>query len=289
MHPIPQTVLVVLGPTASGKTNFAIEQALLCKNGAEIISADSRQIYKDLDLGTGKVTTEEMRGVKHHMIDICECTDTFSVATFKQKALPILEDILQKGKTPIICGGTGQYIDALIYKETIPEIPPNTSFRDSIDHLSNEVLFERLKEKDRERANTIDKHNRVRLVRALEILETHSKVPILPTPTLRYPTTIYIMDPSRELLKKRIHIRLKKRFEFGMLDEAKQLLERGFTGNDMRRFGLEYKWMYEYLTNTINYEEMLTKLETDIWHYARRQLTWNKKYKDIAKYIPVTE
>ena len=188
-----QEIIVVVGPTASGKSDFAI--ALAIKNNGEIISADSRQLYKGLDIGTGKITDEEMKGIKHHMLSVYDLTEDVSVASFARDAAPIITDILNRGKTPIICGGTGQYIDALIFNTQIPKVKPNKSLREELEKLNTEDLVARLQASDPARSSAIDPHNRVRLIRAIEIAEELGYVPKLETPKLLYKTNQYL-EPS---------------------------------------------------------------------------------------------
>jgi len=284
-----QKIIVVVGPTASGKSDFAV--ALAKKENGEIISSDSRQVYRGLDIGTGKITEEEMAGVPHHMIDIIDIHQSFSVADYEAIATPIIIDILKRGKTPIICGGTGQYIDALIYKNTFAKVPPNEVLRRELETKTNEELFLKLQEQDQARAEKIDKHNKVRLVRALEIIEQEGKVPVLQDAQFRYPTEIYLLSPSKEVLRTRIETRLRKRLDLGMLEEGRRLLTENFSTKKLASLGLEYIWMNHYLQGTYSYEEMESKLLTSIWHYAKRQMTWNKKYASLKEtiIIPVKE
>lgn len=271
-----QKVIVVAGPTSSGKSDFAVELAHNC-NG-EIISADSRQIYKGLDIGTGKITKKEMRGIPHHMLDVLSPGEPFSVSEYKRMASPILEDILARGKTPIICGGTGQYIDALIYNQTLPKVPPNARLREELSYLATEELSKKLRMLDEERWSTIDKHNRVRLIRAIEIASSFGKVPKLTTPKLFYRTTMYLLSPTRELMHERITKRLLKRFDEGMVEEVKQLINKGMTHDECERLGLEYRYISRYLRALISYEEMVRLLTFKTNQYGKRQCTWLKKY-----------
>jgi len=280
-------VFVVLGPTASGKSDFAVELAK--KVDGEIISADSRQIYRGLDIGTGKITEDEMKGIPHHMIDIIDIEESFSVAGYQRRALPILEDILARGKTPIICGGTGQYIDALIYTNTFPHIPPNETLRTELEQHTTEALFASLEEKDPTRAQTIDRHNRVRLIRALEIIDAAGKVPAKQEMKMRHPTDIYILTPSKELLRERIIKRLEKRLAEGMLEEGKKISAHMLSPQKIASLGLEYIHMNAYLNEACSYEEMKERLIAKIWQYAKRQMTWNAKYKMHATIVPVTK
>ncbi len=277
-QPLP-SIIVVIGPTASGKSDFAVDLAL--QHNGEIISADSRQVYKGLDIGTGKITQQEMKGIPHHMIDVCDVADVFSVARYKKIASPLIDEILARGKTPIICGGTGQYIDALIFTNTFAEVPPNSKLRAELEKKSTQELFNELLTRDKHRAEDIDHNNRVRLIRALEIIDTLGVVPRLTHPILRYNVTMYIMSPTKEQLRMRIHTRLEKRLESNMLDEARALRSRAIPDTRMTSLGLEYAWMNMYLKNEITYEVMKEKLFTAIWRYAKRQITWNKKYESL--------
>ena len=281
------TILVVAGPTASGKSDFGVELAL--KQHGEIISADSCQIYRGLDLGTGKITEDEKKGIPHHMIDICDINESFSVSDFKNKALPILEDILSRGKTPIIVGGTGQYIDALMYKNTPPKVPPNKILRKELESLSREELYSRLLKADPRRANEIDKHNKVRLVRALEIIEVLGKVPESEKSTFRFETKFYLMNPSKEILEQRVYKRLLKRFDMGMIQEMESLVAQGYDLSVIASKGIEYKHMAKYLEGVYTYDELVEHLRIATWQYAKRQRTWNKKYSAFAGLVDVSK
>lgn len=280
-------ITVVTGPTSSGKSDFAVDLAL--KVNGEVISADSRQIYRGLDIGTGKITTEEMRGVPHYMLDICDINESFSVAQFRDKVLPIIEDITSRGKMPILCGGTGYYIDAVIYENTLPDISYTPSLEEELSNYSTEELFIQLKEKDFRRANEIDAHNRVRIIRALEIIKAVGKVPEKEELVFRYDVDFYLLNPSKELLEQRVHKRLLKRFEAGMLMEMESLIAQGYEIGVLASKGIEYKWMAKYLEKEISYDELVERLRIATWQYAKRQRTWNKKYYSFAKIIEPTE
>jgi tRNA dimethylallyltransferase len=284
-HHIMKKVIVVTGPTSSGKSDFAVRLAKELQG--EVISADSRQVYRGLDIGTGKITGTEMEGVPHHMLDVADLETEFSVVEYRNLALPILEDILARGKTPIICGGTGQYIDSLIYDVELPDVKPDPAFRMELDKKSEGELFEELKEKDPRRAEAIDSHNKVRLIRALEIVRTLGKVPHTKDPELLRDTDIYLMNPSREALKARIAKRMEKRLAQGMVDEVKRVMGQGYTPDEMKRFGLEYEIIGNYLEGSIAEEEMKEKLVHKSYRYAKRQETWNKKYRALAKLVEV--
>ncbi len=278
-------IIVVAGPTASGKSDFAVDLAL--KRNGEIISADSRQVYTGLDIGTGKITQPEMKGIPHHMLDIVNINDEFSVATFKALATPILLDILARNKTPIICGGTGQYIDALIYDVETPKVGPNHELRKVLEAKNEDELFAELAEKDPYRADTVDRYNKVRLIRALEIVYELGFVPPLHTPTLLYETEFYLMSPSRELLRTRIEKRLEKRLATGMIEEVKKIHEQGFDSEKMKRFGLEYESIAKHLEGKMTEEEMKQDIITKSMQYVKRQETWNKKYLSFAQIVEV--
>jgi len=289
----PQKIIVVAGPTASGKSDFAVELALSQSKGldplidGEIISADSRQLYKGLDIGTGKITHEEMKGVPHHMLSVYELDEDVSVARYARDSTPILQDIFSRNKTPIICGGTGQYIDALIYDTQIPTVEPNKKLREELERETTEELFQQLSRQDLDRAQSVDKHNRVRIIRALEIIDALGTVPKLEAPKLKYETTIYLMNLSRELLRERITRRLEKRLAEGMIEEVKGIMSQGYTSTTMKKFGLEYVTIGKYLEGVSNEEKMKEELITKSMQYAKRQQTWNKKYLSYAKIIEI--
>ena len=228
-----------------------------------------------------------MKGVKHHMLDICDINESFSVKEFRDRALIIIDDILKRGKTPILCGGTGYYIDAVIYKNTLPDTHIARPLEDELARLSTEELYIMVEAKDPKRASAIDKHNRIRLIRALEIIETHGKVQALDEPVLRFDVDFNLLNPSKELLEERVHKRLLKRFDAGMLQEMQSLIAQGYEIATLAKRGIEYKWMATFLECTITYDELIERLRIAIWQYAKRQRTWNKKYSSFANIIEV--
>lgn len=272
-------VIVVCGPTATGKSDHAVELAK--KNGGEIISADSRQVYKGLDIGSGKITKREMKGVPHHLLDVANPKRSFSVAQYKKLAEKTLQAIFKKGKTPIICGGTGFYIDALLYSGEFPAVSPNSTLRKKLEKLSPEALFDRLQTLDPDRAEDIDRYNKVRLIRAIEIATALGRVPKIKRQA-KYAIEWHYLDFPDEVLKKRIHDRLLKRMKAGMVAEAKKLhnpaVGGGISWKRLEALGLEYRFLALYLQNKLTKQEMLEQLESAIWHYAKRQRTWFKKY-----------
>ncbi len=275
-------VLVIVGPTASGKSELAVRLAR--KLGGEIISADSRQVYKGLNIGTGKVTKREMHGIPHHLLDVADPKKQFNVSDFVSQARQTLKAIEAHKALPIVVGGTGLYIDTLTGKISIPEVPPNKLLRKKLEKLDKEKLFKLLKKKDPMRAKTIDKDNKVRLVRALEIVEALGHVP---TPTTLSANSrelenrfVYVGLKPKDL-DKRIYKRLVKRIP-GMIREAKQLLkQKRLSYRRMQELGLEYRYLALYLQNRINKNELVEKLNVEIRQYAKRQMTWFKRNKKI--------
>jgi len=271
-------VLVIVGPTASGKTSLSIELAK--KYNGEIISADSRQVYKGLDLGTGKVTKEEMRGIPHHLIDVADPKDTYTVSEYVKKAKKVVADIHERKKIPFLVGGTFLYIDVLLGKISTPEVPPNESLRTELESLETKELITRLETLDPQRLRTIDVHNRPRLVRAIEIATALGSVPETISEG-RYDTLTLGIDISKEELHTNIHTRLITRIDAGMIDEVKRLYAEGLTYERMEELGLEYRYIAQYLQNKITYEKMLLEIETKSRQYAKRQMTWLKRNEKI--------
>lgn len=273
-------IIVILGQTATGKSDFAVEVAK--KINGKIISADSRQVYKGMDLGTGKVTKKEMEGIPHFMLDIVSPKNkTFSVSQFQKMANKKIKEILDKKNIPIVCGGTGYYIDSLINSLPFPEVLPNKKLRKELEAKDTTELFEILKKIDKDRAKNIDKKNRVRLIRAIEIAKELGKVPKLKKIKKEYETIkIGLTFPDKEL-KGRIYERLIKRIKKGMIKEVEKLHESGVSWKKLESFGLEYRYVSFYLQKKMTKEEMIEKLFSAIWHFAKRQKTWFKRDKEI--------
>ncbi|PJA36917.1 MAG: tRNA (adenosine(37)-N6)-dimethylallyltransferase MiaA [Candidatus Zambryskibacteria bacterium CG_4_9_14_3_um_filter_42_9] len=273
---LKKKVLVIVGPTASGKSSLAVKLAQ--KFNGEIISADSRQVYKGLDIGTGKITKREMRGIPHHLLDVANPRKQFSASNFVSEANKAITMIYHSKHIPIVVGGTGFYIDALAGNISLPDVPPNKKLRERLDKKSAETLFKILKKKDLRRALAIDPHNKVRLIRALEIVEAVGKVPTLKSSSTY--SFIYIgLKPDN--LDQRIHKRLLKRLH-GIIREAKKLIKlKAISYRRMHELGLEYRYAGMYLKKKISKEEMLEKLYTEIRRYAKRQMTWFKRNKKI--------
>ncbi len=271
-------VLVIVGPTASGKTSLSIELAK--KFDGEVISADSRQVYRGLDIGTGKVTTEEMQGIPHHLLDVAEPIDTYTVADFVRDGRNATDGILSRGKLPVVVGGTFLYVDALLGKISTPEVPPNEMLRAKLELLTKETLFKMLEDRDPERALRIDKSNKRRLIRALEIIDAIGVVPKAQSEELYNTLTIGI-DIEKETLQKNIHDRLISRIQKGMIEEVQSLHTKGLSYERLKELGIEYKYIAEYLEAKISKEEMLSQIEIKSRQYAKRQMTWLKRDKTI--------
>lgn len=300
-QPDSPKILVIVGPTATGKSDLAVHLArtLHPTYKGEVVSADSRQIYQGLDIGTGKITVKEMRGIPHYMIDVvspfrsttsARSGQKYTVAHYQKDATRVLEKILSKQRSdmtnplPIVCGGTGFYIQALIDGTVLPEVPPNLALRKKLASKSADELFSILKERDPARAATIDPRNSHRLIRALEIVEAIGKVPQIQksvVATSAYNTLFIGVTRSPDMLRKRIDTRLTSRLKAGMLAEAKRLHARGLSWKRMEELGLEYRYMAIHLRGTISHEEMVQKLRTEIWRYAKRQMTWFRRDKRI--------
>ena len=270
-------ILVICGPTATGKSDLAVELAI--ERNGEIISADSRQVYKGLDIGSGKITKKEMKGIPHYLLDVISPKKVFSVNNYQRLATEKIEDILSRGKLPIICGGTGFYIESIVDGIVLPEVKPNKELRKKLEEESVENLFKKLKKLDGKRAKEIDKHNKVRLIRAIEIAEELGKVPKVKR-IQKYNAEIIGLDTDDENLKDRINRRLIKRVP-GIIKEIKKLRENGLSWKRLESFGLEYRYGALYLQNKISKKEMIEKLNIEIWHYAKRQRTWFKRDKRI--------
>jgi tRNA dimethylallyltransferase len=268
-------IIVILGQTATGKSDLAVKIALRLrsgsstKKGGEIISADSRQVYKGLDIGTGKITQKEMRGVPHYLLDVASPKKKFTVAEYQKKAIYAMAEIIKKGKTPIICGGTGFYIDAATKGTIFPEVPPNEKLRKSLYSKSAIALFEYLKKLDPRRAKNIDKNNKVRLIRAIEIAKVIGKTPKITEvkPMYKFIKIGLCLPPDK--LRQKIEKRVKKMFKDGLLSEIKKLKKLGVSQKRLKELGFEY------------FNPTYEKVVKETLKYTKRQMTWFKRDKDI--------
>lgn len=266
---------MVLGPTASGKSDLAVRLAKTF-NG-EVISADSRQVYRNMNIGTGKITKKEMQGIQHHLLDVASPKKNFDVVQWKEKADKAINDIIKRGKLPIVCGGTGLYIKALIENIIYPDVAPDWKLRAQLEKKTPQQLFAMLQKADPVRAQTIDPHNPRRLIRAIEIVKhTNKAVPEKKAEPL-YDALLLGVKKADTELKKRIHARLIARMKKGMIAEVKKLHDHGVSWKRMEEFGLEYKYIALYLQKKMYKTTMTETLETKIGQYAKRQMTWFKK------------
>lgn len=273
-------LIVIVGPTASGKSDLAVKLAKKFKG--EVVSVDSRQVYKGMNLGTGKITKKEMRGIPHHLLDVVSPNRRFDVVQYRNLALKTIDKIFKKGRIPILCGGTGFYVQAVIDGIVIPEVKPDWLLRTKLNKLSTEKLFEKLGKLDPRRAKTIDRKNRRRLIRALEIvMKTKKPVPPLEKRSLPYPVLMLGIKKEKEELKELIKKRLLRRLRQGMVKEIKKLHDSGVSWKRLEEFGLEYRYIARYLQNKLNYEKMIEELQKETEHFAKRQMTWFKGDKRI--------
>ncbi len=341
-------MIVVLGPTSSGKSDYAIRLAK--EIGGEVISVDSRQVYRGMDIGTGKVTRDPVschpelvsgsrttqkrppeeilkqvqddnkisaffsEGVRHWLLDVASPKREYNVTNFLRDAKRAIADIERRGKVPILCGGTTFWAEALLLGTSFPDVKPDKQLRAKLGKFSADELFKILETKDPERAETIDPHNKVRLIRALEIIEALGKVPALPTNSQQLTVNrksahsrhsdpalageesltsstqtgilhfvqddsikIIILSPPKEILHERIERRLKERLEEGMIDEVRRLREEGVSWKRLESFGLEYRSCARFLQEKISHEDLETEILKDIKHYAKRQLTYLRR------------
>jgi tRNA dimethylallyltransferase len=277
-------IIVILGPTASGKSDLAVELAQKFKG--EVISADSRQVYTGLNIGTGKITKKEMKGIPHHLLDVVSPKQTFTAHDFKDLAEKAIEEIIQNKKTPIICGGTGFYIQALVDNYLLPEVPPNKALRAELKKKTPQELFLMLAQLDLRRAATIDANNPHRLMRAIEIAKHLGNVPeIIKNP--KYDVLQIGIETDDAVLKEKIQTRLLARLKKGMIAEAKKIHASGVSWKRMEELGLEYRYLARFLQNKITKQELVEQLGTEIWHYAKRQKTWFKRDERI-KWFPLS-
>ncbi len=284
----PHKLIVIAGPTASGKSDLAIE--LAHRLDGEIISADSRQVYRGMDIGTGKVLRDLESaseneyisgGIRHHLIDIADPNETYNISDFLRDANRVITDIRARGKQPLICGGTHFWIQALLERTSFPAVPPDPVLRDRLSTNTADELYALLEVQDPTRAATIDRKNPIRLIRALEIVAALGTVPSVtqhePSTTENH-STILVLNPPKDVLRERIRTRLLNRFASGMIEEVERLHGQGIDWERLESFGLEYRFIAQLLRGSINQETMRIELEHAIWHYARRQLSWLRRW-----------
>ena len=269
-------LVVIVGPTSSGKSDLAVR--LSEKFNGEAVSADSRQVYRGMDIGTGKITKKETRGIPHYLLDVASPKKRFTVSQYRKLALGVIERIQKKNKVPFLVGGTGFYIRAVVDGMVIPEVPPDWKLREKLEKQPAEELFKMLKKLDPRRAKNIDSRNKRRLIRALEIItKTKKPVPVFKTRPLPYPVLIIGIKQKKEELNRLIKKRLLKRLKKGLVAEVKRLKKLPLSWKRLEGFGLEYRYVARYLRGELAYKEMIGQLNKEIEHYAKRQMTWFKK------------
>lgn len=283
-------VLVICGATASGKTSLAVSCAE--KLNTEIISADSMLVYKGMDIGTAKPSKDEKRGVKHHLIDVIEPTASFSVSDYEKAALPLVEKLLAEGKTPVICGGTGFYIQSLLYKSQFGGVGANAEVREKYERLAREYgveyVHELLAKVDKESAEKLHANDVKRVIRALEIYEITGKAKSeqkdeqIP----RFDFTAVSIEYPRETLYERINLRVEQMFANGLLEEVQSLLRQGVTIDMQAMQGIGYKEVAEGLQNGWTQAEMIELIQKNTRNYAKRQQTFFKRMQNHVLLSP---
>ncbi|MCF0173287.1 MAG: tRNA (adenosine(37)-N6)-dimethylallyltransferase MiaA [Bacteroidales bacterium] len=263
-------MVCVMGPTASGKTRYAVDLAR--RMGAEIISADSRQVYRGMDIGTGK-DLAEYGEIPYHLIDIVDAGTKYNIFQYQKDFETAYQDILQRGKRAVMCGGSGLYIEAACCGYSLPDVPPNPALRAELEQYDTETLIARLASLQHLH-NSTDYDTRQRLIRALEIAIYQQEHPVSHSRLLPRKTKFLALDVSRDERNARIDARLKARLDEGLVEEVKKLLQRGIAAEDLIYYGLEYKFVTLYLTGQLSREEMTVRLATAIHQFAKRQMTW---------------
>ncbi len=272
-------VLVIVGSTSSGKSALAVELAR--RFDGEVLSADSRQVYCGLDIGTGKIQKREMHGVRHHLIDVTSPKKQFSAADFLKRGHVAIEDVASRGKLPILAGGTGYYIDALVGRVVVPSVPPDELLRARLEKRSVKELFTLLKKKDPRRAATIEPQHKRRLIRALEIAAALGSSPMPSKDGSCYDVLWIGIASNPGELEKKIQVRLLARMKQGMVKEAQRLHTMGLSYKRMEEIGLEYRSLARFLQKKITRREMLEELRRDTRRYGKRQLRYWKRNNDI--------
>ena len=267
-------LITILGPTASGKTSFAVSLAYALDT--EIISADSRQVYRQMDLGTGKDLSEysvSEKNIPYHLIDIADAGYKYNLFEYKQDFQRIYEEIKNTGKLPILCGGTGLYIEAVLNDYKLVNVPENPELRESLENKNLAELTEILKSY-KQLHNTTDIDTAKRAVRAIEIADYQTEYETSELSTKPINSLIIGLDISREERRNRISHRLRERLNQGMIEEVERIMKNGVSAEDLIYYGLEYKFITNYILGNMTYDEMVSQLEVAIHQFAKRQMTW---------------
>ena len=269
-------LIVIAGTNASGKSGLGVELAL--RYGGEIVSADSRQVFRGLDLGSGKIAPGEMKGVPHHLIDVCEPGDFFSMHDFQRMAYAAIDGIIARGRTPFLVGGTGLYVASVTEGYVMSDNPPDLEYRAYLETFETPELYEMLVKAVPD--TDVEPKNRNRVMRLLEKL--HAGDDHVPHNRPRYECLKLGVTWERETLKRRIDERLERRLNAGMIEEVRRLIDSGVSVDFLMKLGLEYRFITQYLTGEISSrEEMVELLSTAIKQFAKRQMTWFRRDKDI--------
>ncbi len=271
-------VVAVLGPTSSGKSSLAVKLAERFRG--EIVSADSRQVYKGMDIGSGKVTDEEKRGIPHHLLDVASPKRSFSAGRYQRLAERAIYEIAARNKLPIICGGTAFYVKTILEGISLPQTKPDWKFRKLLERKGVEELYEILEKLDPIRAENIERKNPRRLVRAIEIATKRGVVP----PIKKNPKFISLklgIKTDRDKLDRAIKKRIVQRLEKGMVEETRGLRESGISWKRLEGFGLEYKWTAKYLQGKVSHDEMIKSLHADTVKFSKKQMAWFKADEEI--------
>lgn len=283
-------IVIICGPTAVGKTAVSIKLAQ--KLNTDIISSDSMQIYRGMDVGTAKIRKEEMQGIKHHMIDIVEPCNEYSVSDYSMDALKIIEDLFSNDKVPLIVGGTGLYINSLIYKMDFNSSKKNEEIRSKYRNIFEEkgidFLYNMLVIKNSKIASTIEKNNVKRVIRALEILDNSGEIRAFGEVKIfqNYKVNMYVLKMDREILYKNINKRVDSMITKGLVEEVEELMKKGLTSENQSMKAIGYRQILSYLEGDISKEDAIELIKRDSRRYAKRQYTWFKRY-DFSKWIDV--
>ena len=286
-------LIILAGPTASGKTSVSIDLAK--KLGGEIISADSMQVYKYMDVGTAKISVEEMQGVKHHLIDVLDPKEDFNIVKFQNMVKCSIEEIVKNGHIPILVGGTGFYIQSVIYDIDFNNEDDNSSVRKKLeeeyDTLGADFMHEKLKKIDIVSAQNIHKNNKKRIIRAIEYflinnepISSHNEVQREKKSPYDY--RFFVLNPPRDILYERINKRVDSMLENGLVDEVKKLREMGLSTANISMQGIGYKEIIEYLDGEVSLETAIENIKQNTRHMAKRQVTWFKREKDVIYVDP---
>lgn len=290
---IKDKLIILAGPTASGKTAVSVDLAK--RIGGEIISADSMQIYRGMDIGTAKITADEMQGVKHYLINVSDPKEDFNIVKFQNMVKCSIEEIKKNGHIPILVGGTGFYIQSIIYDIKFDKEDDNGSIRkvleEEYDKMGADFMYEKLKKIDSISAENIHKNNKKRIIRAIEyflinnaLISEHNE--LQRKKTSPYDFRFFVLNPKRDILYDRINKRVDKMVEKGLVDEVKSLIESGLSIDNISMQGIGYKEIVEYLEGNIPLDKAVENIKQNTRHMAKRQVTWFKRERDVIYIDP---